>query len=48
MKGLTWTPLKLKLQNQITLFLTSFHYCVHPPGVAYTARYRVLIEKMCL
>ena len=26
-------------------FVTHF---VHPPGVASTARYRVLIDKMCL
>jgi len=35
-KGLTLTPLKPKLQNQ---------YFLHPPGVASTARYRVLLNS---
>ena len=48
MKGLTWTPLKQKLQNQITSYLISFQYFVHPLGVASTARYLVFIDKMCL
>jgi len=41
------TPLKQKLQNQI-MYLISFQYFVHPPGVTSTARYRVLIDTMCL
>ena len=39
------TP-KTKLQNQTTSYLISFQHFVHPPGVASTARYRVLIGKM--
>jgi len=34
-----------KLQNQIT-YLISCQFFVHSPGVASTARYRVLIDKM--
>ena len=47
-KGLTWTPLIQKLQNQITSYITSFQYFIHLPGVASTGRNRVLINKMCL
>ena len=42
------TPFKQKLKNQITSCLISFQYFVHPPGVASTARYCVLIDNMCL
>ena len=30
----------------MTSYLTSFHYFVHPPGVASTAKYRELIDRM--
>jgi len=40
--------LKPKLQNQITSYFISFQYFVHPPGVAATARYRVLIDNLRL
>jgi len=38
--------LKTKLQYQITSYLISVQYFVHPPGVASIARYRKLIDKM--
>ena len=31
------------MQNEITSYLISFQYFVHPPGVASSARYRLLI-----
>ena len=37
---------KQKLHNQITSYLISFKYFVHPPGVASTAGHGVLIDKM--
>jgi len=40
--------LKTKTANQVTSYLISFQYSVHPPDVAYTVKYRVLIDKMCL
>ena len=32
----------------VTSYLFSFRYFVHPPGVPSTARYRTLLDKMCL
>ena len=40
--------LKTRTANQITSYLISFQYFVHPPGVTSTPRYRVLIDNMCL
>jgi len=41
--------LKTKLQNKILLYnLISFQYFIHPTGVKSAARYRILIDKMCL
>ena len=37
-----------KLQDQITSYLSSVQYFVHPPGVAYAAMWPVLIDKRCL
>ena len=36
------------MEKQITSYLISLTHFIHPPGVASTARYCVLIDKMCL
>ena len=40
--------LKTKTAKSNHVVFNFVQYFVHPPGVASTARYRVLIDKMCL